>query len=330
MKKLSIWSIIVPFILLSLWWVGGYFFSQNTLEDETEASIRSKQWYTFISPLLECEANTKVKKQKYIPFEHTTITRITEEVQNKNPDIHLSVYFRNLNNGPWFGINEDEDFSPASLMKLPIMMMYMKWSEVDPGILSKKITVEKNENQIPQSIKPSLSLTIGKEYTIDEILQYLIIYSDNTALTPLLKFIPENFYNQVFLDLGVPLPESGDYTLSVKEYASFYRMLFNASFLWNDASEKALKLLSQSTYTQGIRAGIPAWTLVANKFGERELIENGKVQHQLHDCGIVYAPNYPYLLCIMTKWDTDMTTLATMIEHASYIVYDEIDKRFGK
>lgn len=42
---------------------------------------------------------------------------------------HLSVYFRNLNNGGWFGLEEKEYFSPASLMKLPILMAYIKKSE---------------------------------------------------------------------------------------------------------------------------------------------------------------------------------------------------------
>lgn len=81
------------------------------------------------------------------------------------------------------------------------MMMYMKWSEVNPAILSQKISIEKDPSQVPQTVKPEKVLTIGQEYTIDEILRYLIVYSDNTALSPLLSVIPDTFYNQVFVDL---------------------------------------------------------------------------------------------------------------------------------
>jgi beta-lactamase class A len=122
-------------------------------------------------------------------------------VQDVDPDIHLSVYFRNLNNGPWFGINEKEDFSPASLMKLPILIMYLKWSEEDPSILKKTVKLEKNPNSLPQMIQPIQQGEIGKEYSIEELLSMLIVYSDNSVLGALLSQIPEAIYNKVFTDL---------------------------------------------------------------------------------------------------------------------------------
>ena len=63
------------------------------------------------------------------------------EIEEKNPDIHLSVYFRNLNNGPWFGIRENEGFAPASLMKISILISYLKMSETDPNLLGTIIPV---------------------------------------------------------------------------------------------------------------------------------------------------------------------------------------------
>jgi beta-lactamase class A len=55
-----------------------------------------------------------------------------EKEKIKNGDItNLSVYFRNLNNGNRFGIEEKEMFSPASLMKLPLLMAYYKKSEIE-------------------------------------------------------------------------------------------------------------------------------------------------------------------------------------------------------
>ncbi len=53
----------------------------------------------------------------------------------------IGIYVRNLNNGPWFGINEDEKYSPASLMKVPILITFLKWIESDPNILTRKILV---------------------------------------------------------------------------------------------------------------------------------------------------------------------------------------------
>jgi len=49
-----------------------------------------------------------------------------------------SVYFRDLNNGMWFGINEGVFYRPASMLKVPVMIAYFKLAESTPAILAKK------------------------------------------------------------------------------------------------------------------------------------------------------------------------------------------------
>jgi beta-lactamase class A len=194
--------------------------------------------YTFINPLLECENNDSFAKQKYIPFERITIERINNEVTLINSGVTLAVYFRNLNNGPWFGINEEEKFPPASLMKMTILMAYLKWSESEKDLLQKTITVETLSNLI-QKIIPQKKIESGKNYTIKELLYYLIAYSDNTAGNMLLANIPPPIQEKVFTDLGIPMPGRDlSYSLSVKEYASFFRILYNASYLSKESSEE--------------------------------------------------------------------------------------------
>lgn len=87
-------------------------------------------------------------------------------------------------------------------------------------------------------------------------------------------------------------------------------------------SEKVLSLLAQSEFDQGTASGVPKDVRVANKFGER-FIGNEK---QLHDCGIVYFPQNPYLLCVMTR-GKDFHELAGVISAISQMVYEEIDSR---
>ena len=66
-------------------------------------------------------------------------------------------------------------------------------------------------------------------------------------------------------------------------------------------SEKALGLLQKSEFHKGLVAGVPSGTIVAHKFGERDGLTIG--EKQLHDCGIIYYPGNPYLLCVMTRGD---------------------------
>jgi hypothetical protein len=69
---------------------------------------------------------------------------------------------------------------------------------------------------------------------------------------------------------------------------------------------------------------LPKSLAVAHKFGERELPNGIK---QLHDCGIVYLPKHPYLLCIMTR-GTDYDRLSTVISTISKKIYEDLMTRY--
>jgi hypothetical protein len=122
------------------------------------------------------------------------------------------------------------------------------------------------------------------------------------------------------------LGESG--YISVEDYAAFFRILFNASYLGHEASEKALALLARVEFTQGLRAGVPAEVEVAHKFGEFRLPAGEQQPFQLHDCGIVYASRSPYLLCVMTRGER-VEPLPGVIAEVSRTVYESVSTQRG-
>ncbi len=83
-----------------------------------------------------------------------------------------------------------------------------------------------------------------------------------------------------------------------------------------------LETMSHSSFTKGIVAGVPEDVLVSHKFGEAPL-KTGEVQ--LHDCGIVYAQQSPYLLCVMSQ-GSDYEALADFIARVSQAVYVYVEK----
>jgi hypothetical protein len=48
---------------------------------------------------------------------------------------------------------------------------------------------------------------------------------------------------------------------------------------------------------------------------------NGREQKQLHDCGIVYFPNHPYIVCLMTR-GYDWNVLEKTLKDISKIIFD--------
>ncbi len=318
-----IWSIIG--VVWTLW----YSQYSDHIGSIVDYSIR-QSGYDFINPLLECEIQNNGDRQKYIPFEAKTIERIQKEIIETHSGMTIGLYVRNLNNGPWFGINENEKYSPASLMKVPIFITFLKWIELDPSVASKRILVDEDKNTSTQYFKPIKNLTIGKEYSIQELMEEMIIYSNNSAMNILTSVMPLDFYTKVSNDLSIKVPkkDTEENYLSVKEVATFFRILYNASYLNRDSSEYTLKILSKATFSDGIRAWVPKHINVAHKFWERGYTdETWKNIRQLHDCGIVYYKKYPYLICMVTKWD-DFATNASVISSTSKIVFEEISKAF--
>ncbi|MFA5039631.1 MAG: serine hydrolase [Candidatus Omnitrophota bacterium] len=276
--------------------------------------------YEFINPLLECEPGEM--PQELIPFKNKIAEAVQAAVQSKQA-IEVGVYFRDLNNGPWFGINENLKFLPASLLKVPIMMAYFKKAESDPGLLKKTLTYERKMSGMEQHFEPSEVLTPGESYTIKDLIGRMIKYSDNEAKEMLVAYDPGSF-NSVQKSLGMDVWEYNEpeQAISVRSYASLFRILYNASYLSPEMSEKALKILSKSQFPYGLVTSVPEGTKVAHKFGERY----ERWTWQLHDCGIIYYPKHPYLLCILTR-GADVEALRKVIQNISRIVYSEVDKQ---
>jgi hypothetical protein len=87
-------------------------------------------------------------------------------------------------------------------------------------------------------------------------------------------------------------------------------------------SEKALSLLNKSDLKNGLAAGLPNNIIIADKFGERNNLDDGV--KQLHDCGIIYYPDNLYYLCVMTK-GSSFEDLEKILKNISAITYNEVD-----
>lgn len=324
---LRIHSLVMLFLLIFiLGFATSFLWRPNTQKVEKEKNIH-QLGYTYISPLLECADNQSNVSQVTSLEKEIRILINKEKEQNNIEDI--SVYFHNLSDDSWLSINRDNKFSPASLLKVPLMISYLKLAEENPSVLQQKIKVLPAETQAAiQNIVPEKSVIPEKEYTIEELIKYSINYSDNLAANTLLAHIDENFMNKVYTDLGLPIPGSGDIEnfMTVREYASFFEILYNASYLSEKMSEKALFILTGSIFNNGLKAGIPDNVPLAHKFGER-IFENSK---QLHDCGIIYMYKNPYLLCVMTKAEAssslDFSELENIISSISLKTYNHLSK----
>jgi beta-lactamase class A len=295
-----------------------------------ESTFASSSPYRFIDPLLACGISNKKMLTEFMPLKNKINNLIAEKIKDKKASV-ISVYF-DTRDGNWLSINPTEKYSPASLLKVPTAIAFFKEAEENPKLLSKKIAYSGayDYNQF-EYFKPPEKLVPGQSYTIEDLIGRMLGHSDNNAYFLLVENIDIKILTEVYSDLGIVIPASLDSGqadfITIKQYANFFRVLHNASYLGRDMSEKALSLLSKDNLPQGIASGIPKDIPIAEKFGERNFSSQAMdpySEKELHDCGIIYYPGHPYLLCVMTK-GTSYINLAGVISDTSKLVYDYIN-----
>lgn len=284
--------------------------------------------YPFVSKEIDCATTDETANQ--IKGLQSEIQTIVEEEKKAGRITRGSVFFRDLNSRRWFGINDTITIHPASLIKLPVAIMYYKVAEFDATILNQELVApleDANDNQNYQP--PRDPLTPGKSYAIKDMIEHMLKYSDNAPFTPLME-ASQIFQNKMLSDLSIYQPATDTqpevWTITTKSYAALFRSLYNASYLNLAHSSELLDILSQSTFTNGIVAGVPSNIKVSHKFGDGVGIdaENGKEKTTvLNDCGIVYKKDAPYIICIMTEGN-DFAILEKVIQRISKASYEAI------
>lgn len=291
--------------------------------------------YRYISPLISCNLSsvkTFAQDQQVINAVQSAIS--TDE--NAGDVTDASVYFSDFTTNQWAGVNANDKYYPSSLGKVPIMMAYYSMAENTSSILDElnSYPVSGPNLNLQQEIPPTDAITPGQEYTNEQLIEYMIKYSDNDAADVLTAFTTpaelQNVYS-VYSDLNIPI--DNDVTASTsdimtpQQYAILFKTLYNATYLSRDDSERALALMTQTTFTQGLVAGVPSSTVVSHKYGLASYLSGGApYQWELHDCGIVYAPRNPYLLCVMTKGNTSIAAQEKTIANISSAVYGVVEK----
>lgn len=234
---------------------------------------------------------------------------------------HFGVYFEDLEFHSWVGVNEKEYFTPASLLKITTVTAILK--EVEEGELSLDKKVIIREEDLNERFG-ELYKEKGSTFTVKELIEIGLIYSDNTAVTSLHQFLLDDRWKEARLAMGLPLVSISEskqgVELTPKQFSNVFRSLYYSGYLSRSSSNWILGLLSHTVFKIGIPAGVPEDVIVSHKIGVW-FDENSSIG-SVHDCGIVYA-NKPYILCIMSE-NTTTEEGNRVIEEISRTVYNYV------
>jgi beta-lactamase class A len=332
-------TIIISIVFISVSIGLGYFLGTKSLKKAELELIKPKvvsdtSPISLVNPMLPCIQEMKLNMKELKSF-RPALDSYLAKIQIQNPEIHISYYFRDLNNGLWIGVEEKELFSPASLMKIPVMIAVLKKSETEPTFIDNKIQYDTTLlDKIDEDEGNGFKKNHAEWYSIDQLITQMITYSDNKATLMLMQAVGMEeiikVSNELNLDVKNDLNINSNF-MKVKSYAAIFRILYNGTYLNKVNSEKALIYLSKSEFSKGIRAAVPSNVIVAHKYGTRDEFDAKGISTniQLHHFGIVYHKQKPFLIGIMTRGGKKEVR-EKIIYDLSKLTYDEVESFCNK
>lgn len=285
-------------------------------------SSKYKSNFEYISPdiaWMETADFLSIQNQYSVNFQ-TLKEELLDFANDSNLNGFYGIYFEDLKTGAWIGINEKEEFISASLLKVPVLVAILK--RVEKGELDLNQVVTLREEDLNYGSGTLAQMGVGYKITIRDLLIYLVKESDNTALRVLqTNFLTAEDVLEARLAMGLPIDGDHISLLGPKQYSNILRSLYYSAYLRRTFSELALSMMSETDYNSQIPAGVPKNVPVAHKVGY--LYSDG-VNHY-HDCGIVYHPVKPYILCIMSV-GADEFEADRVMSKISNIVYKNVDE----
>ncbi len=261
-------------------------FPQKIFDTPLETTIKQ---YPLIDP-----ARHIVPREHFIstiqPLREKVFARIAEATH-----LRAAVYIEFLNTGSNIHVGPNERFWPASLTKVPIALAALGAVESGAWTLDTKLALT-DEDKIKDS-STLYTRPTGTQFTVGELLEYMLQKSDNTAYAILVRNIPQSELDRVRDGLGLEDLFSAEGKVNAKEYSRVFRSLYTASYLNREHSQILLSILDGAEFNEFLSYSVPGSTPFPHKFG---LMPE---EHTYNDSGVVYMANRPYLITVLLQTD---------------------------
>ncbi len=224
------------------------------------------------------------------------------------------IFFKDIESGTSFGINENEPITAASTVKLPVVLYLNTLIAEDKLDWNDRVTY--NSSMDWQDGAGILQFTArdGDSFSLRVLANLAITISDNVAYRMLTRHLGRENIIDFMESLGgqIVFPEGRNITCA-KDMGTYLEAVMNFSKAYPDMGSRLLDDMSNPIYHVGIPGNLPDRVVVAHTEGDVSGIAN--------DVGIVFG-NKPYILVILSKGVSDIDEGFARIALISKMVYD--------
>lgn len=253
------------------------------------------------------------------PLADTAVLRRSIEQITRGYAGVVGVSVRNLATGESLSIRGGETFPTASLIKVAVLVALL--DEVAKGriALDDPLTMIARDQVGGSGVLQHLHS--GLQLTVEDAARLMIVISDNTATNLLLDKVPmrtvwakmdslglphTRIHSKTFLrSTSVAMDSSVKYGLGVTtpdETVRLFALLHEGRAVSPRMDSLALAMLRGNEDWNKLVRWLPDGATAAHKSGD--------VDQPRNDCGILYGPDAPVAVCVMTRENRD-TSYAT-------------------
>ena len=239
---------------------------------------------------------------------------------------HLGFYYQNLVTGYEYGVRENEVFSAASVIKLPLFLHILRQAHEGRLCMEDKLLVTE-EDKVP--ICGALTLFTGPvEVDVRTLCRLMISISDNTATNRLIRYATLEGTAEGFTSMGLEktrlnrllfdaqAAQAGlQNVICPREIGMLLKALYQGTFVSPEVCKEALDVLHLQQVDHKLNGKICGAVPIAHKTGEDDELSN--------DVGIVYA-HQPFVICFAGH-ETDVYPWEDLIRRGTYALYQALE-----
>ncbi|HVH13661.1 MAG TPA: serine hydrolase [Longimicrobium sp.] len=231
----------------------------------------------------------------------------------------VGVSLQNLATGETLSIRGEEKFPSASLIKVSVLVALL--DEVRRGTirLDDPITMIARDRVGGSGALKHLHSGLG--LTVEDAARLMIVISDNTATNLILDKVPMRAAWAKMDSLGLPATRIHSKTFNRStSVAMDSSVRYGLGFTTPDETVRLFALLHQGRAVSAemdslaleILGDNEDWNKIVRWLpdGARAAHKSGDVDQSRNDCGILYGPDAPVAVCVMTRENRD-TSYAT-------------------
>lgn len=232
----------------------------------------------------------------------TAFSAMLTRMVMRQPGI-VGIFLKDLRKGFEYDYNVDRLFPSASLIKLPVMVA--TFEAIKEGRISLGDTIRMHRRDKRGGSGELKFYRSGSRFTVSDLLNHMIMESDNTATHLLVSLLGFDYLNATFESLGLKdtriHPEGlsladgrvrhENYT-SPREMAYLLEKIYHRELVSTEASAQMIEILKRAQYRDRLARYLPPEWQMAHK--------TGLLRRACHDCGVVYSPEGDFLVCVLT------------------------------